>query len=157
MFRAAVSLEGPRVEDYIPLVKYLVKRFAPDVQNRPDLVQDCLIVGLKAAKQYDWRRGPFKKFLAWSVRKRLLSRPKCYDKAGEFPLDNTIPCPKTSTDFGMDFLTDIDILDRREKQVLKLYYVYEYSFREIGTRLKVSGSRAQQIFTQSLTKLKGVL
>lgn len=79
-------------------------------------------------------------------------------------ISDTLRDPASNTETAVEatykrqaLVTAVDRLPERERLVLSLYYYEGLTFKEIGTILKVSESRAFQLHQQAMVRLRGYL
>lgn len=65
---------------------------------------------------------------------------------------------ETTNDIDVNLLLkDLDKLDTRKADVIKLYYLEEKTFKEVGECLNISTERAKQIMQEAVIQLKSMV
>lgn len=127
-----------------------------------DLFQECRIGLLKAIEDFDPFRGSnFFKFACWHIQHkiRLFNRyEKRYKKITSIKPEEEcfldIENDYEKKEFVKVLNTAFKNLTEIDKEVLKMRFINNYTFRKIGEKFSLSKQRIEQIEKQALRKLK---
>lgn len=147
------------IENYLPLVKSIVRKYLHFGLPREDLEQEGLIGLMEAAARFDEsRQASFSTYATYWIKKRIIAALENEKKSSmsslsldEEQLEMPDHASKPPASHQLDLPTS---LPEDEKQVLTALFQEELTLSEIAAKLNLPRERVRQLKEKALRRLR---